>query len=44
MRWDGQRIGADADAGALTGLTLAGLVRSVRTPEFAGVTFHEVAA
>ena len=24
------------------GLTLAGLARSVRTPEFAGVTFHEV--
>lgn len=42
MRWDGQRL---QDAGdALPGLALAGLVRSVRTPEFAGVTFHEVAA
>lgn len=49
MRWDGQRVGGagdeatDAD-GALPGLALAGLVRSVRTPEFQGVTFHEVAA
>ncbi|WP_028046306.1 Rv2578c family radical SAM protein [Cellulomonas sp. URHE0023] len=40
MRWDGQKLAAD-DA-ALPGLALAGLVRSVRTPEFAGVTFHEV--
>ena len=31
------------DDGALPGLGLAGLVRSVRTPDFAGVTFHEVA-
>ncbi len=32
-----------ADAGALPGLEqLNGLVRSVTTPEFAGVTFHEV--
>jgi DNA repair photolyase len=48
VRWDGQRIAAeDADPaadGALPGLALAGLVRSVRTPEFQGVTFHEVAA
>ncbi|NUU17635.1 radical SAM protein [Cellulomonas humilata] len=41
MRWDGQKLGTD-DAEALPGLTLAGLQRSVRTPEFAGVTFHEV--
>lgn len=44
MRWDAQTIDA-ADAGALPGLdlrTLPGLVRSVRTPDFAGVTFHEV--
>lgn len=40
MRWDGQKLAAD-DA-ALPGLALSGLVRSVRTPEFAGVTFHEV--
>ena len=43
MRWDGQRI--DADEGCLPGLPrLSGLVRSVQTPEFAGVTFHEVLA
>ncbi|TWG86586.1 intein [Cellulosimicrobium cellulans J34] len=42
MRWDGQAIGADD--GALPGLERAGLVRSVRTPEFAGITFHEVTA
>ncbi|WP_344249947.1 intein-containing Rv2578c family radical SAM protein [Isoptericola hypogeus] len=45
MRWDGQAVGADD--GALPGLERAGLarlglVRSVKTPEFAGVTFHEV--
>jgi len=44
MRWDGQAIGADGD-GMLPGLTSnAGFVRSVTTPEFAGVTFHEVLA
>lgn len=46
MRWDGLVVGGvpgAADDGALPGLALAGLVRSVRTPEFAGVTFHEVA-
>ncbi|QAY69672.1 Rv2578c family radical SAM protein [Xylanimonas protaetiae] len=47
MRWDGQAI--TADDGALPGLDFAGLaqaglVRSVRTPEFAGITFHEVHA
>ncbi len=40
MRWDGQAL--DADDGALPGLERIGLVRSVRTPEFAGITFHEV--
>lgn len=40
MRWDGQTLGADD--GALPGLQRAGFVRSVRTPEFAGTTFHEV--
>ncbi|MEN5073833.1 intein-containing Rv2578c family radical SAM protein [Isoptericola cucumis] len=45
MRWDGQAIAADD--GALpglerSGLARLGLVRSVKTPEFAGVTFHEV--
>lgn len=42
MRWQGQQLGV-ADASALPGLEhLNGLVRSVTTPEFAGVTFHEV--
>ncbi|MGV9676715.1 Rv2578c family radical SAM protein [Nocardia sp. NPDC003482] len=40
MRWQGQTL--DADDGALPGLERAGFVRSVRTPEFEGVTFHEV--
>lgn len=47
MRWDGQRVGAasDPDRPALPGLPAdAGLVRTVRTPEFAGLTFHEVLA
>ena len=39
MRWSGQSV---ADSGGLIGL--AGLVRSVRTPEFAGMVFHEVLA
>lgn len=43
MRWDAQKPSANnSDITAL--LPLAGLVRSVRTPEFAGITFHEVAA
>ncbi|MEU4242788.1 hypothetical protein [Actinoplanes sp. NPDC026619] len=42
MRWAGQRIDALAP-GTLPGLgRLNNLVRSVRTPEFEGVTFHEV--
>lgn len=40
MRWQGQTL--DADDGALPGLERAGLVRSVQTPEFEGITFHEV--
>lgn len=40
MRWQGQ--GLDAPDGALPGLERAGLMRSVRTPEFDGITFHEV--
>ena len=44
MRWDGQDITED-DGAALPGLRqMAGLLRTVRTPEFAGITFHEVAA
>jgi DNA repair photolyase len=42
MRWQGQELGV-ADAAALPGLEqLNGLVRSVTTPEFADITFHEV--
>jgi DNA repair photolyase len=40
MRWDGQAI--SVDDGALPGLARIGLVRSVRTPQFEGITFHEV--
>jgi DNA repair photolyase len=40
MRWDAQSIGVDD--GALPGLERIGFVRSVRTPQFDGVTFHEV--
>jgi DNA repair photolyase len=40
MRWDGQGVGVDD--GALPGLQRIGFVRSVRTPEFDGITFHEV--
>jgi len=44
MRWSGQRVDR-ADSGTLPGLArLSGFVRSVRTPEFRGVTFHEVHA
>src|SRR6476619_2451763 len=40
MRWQGQAL--DADDGALPVLARAGLVRTVQTPEFEGMTFHEV--
>ena len=44
MRWSGQRADR-VDVGTLPGLArLTGFVRSVRTPEFRGVTFHEVLA
>ncbi|MFT4259395.1 Rv2578c family radical SAM protein [Microbacterium sp.] len=44
MRWQGQIVG-DTDASALPGLEdRSGMVRSVTTPEFAGMTFHEVLA
>jgi DNA repair photolyase len=44
MRWSGQELDA-LQVDALPGLArLNNLVRSVRTPEFAGVTFHEVLA
>src|SRR6195952_2332995 len=40
MRWDEQGVGVDD--GALPGLQRIGFVRSVRTPQFEGITFHEV--
>src|SRR4249919_553595 len=44
MRWEGLQIEA-ADAAALPGMArIGGLLRTVTTPEFAGVRFHEVAA
>lgn len=44
MRWDGQAITAER-SDMLPGLeSNSGFVRSVTTPEFAGVTFHEVLA
>ncbi|WP_404474634.1 Rv2578c family radical SAM protein [Microbacterium aerolatum] len=44
MRWQGQTL-EDTDAAALPGLeNRTGIVRSVSTPEFAGMTFHEVLA
>ncbi|MET0955263.1 MAG: radical SAM protein, partial [Cryobacterium sp.] len=44
MRWSGQELTTE-QTGALPGLArLNNLVRSVRTPEFAGITFHEVLA
>lgn len=44
MRWNGQELGAE-EPSALPGLgRLSSLVRSVSTPEFAGITFHEVLA
>lgn len=44
MRWQGQKLETDT-VDALPGLAkISNLIRSVQTPEFAGVTFHEVAA
>jgi DNA repair photolyase len=44
MRWQGQELKID-QADTLPGLAqLSNLVRSVQTPEFAGITFHEVLA
>lgn len=39
MRWEAQKLTEGAGPALLP---MKGLVRSVRTPEFAGVTFHEV--
>lgn len=44
MRWQGQALD-DTDTSALPGLeNRNGIVQSVTTPEFAGMTFHEVLA
>ncbi|NIK56609.1 Rv2578c family radical SAM protein [Kribbella shirazensis] len=44
MRWAGQQLDVETP-GTLPGLgSIAGLVRSVTTPEFQGITFHEVLA
>lgn len=47
MRWQGQAVD-DVDSAALPGLEsltgMPGLIRTVTTPEFAGMTFHEVMA
>lgn len=44
VRWSAQQLGVESTA-ALPGLAkLNNLVRSVQTPEFAGVTFHEILA
>ncbi len=40
VRWEGQGVGVDD--GALPGLQRIGFIRSVRTPQFDGITFHEV--
>ena len=40
MRWDGQLLGEQE----LPGLQLRGLLRTVTTPEFEGIRFHEVAS
>ncbi|WP_309072511.1 Rv2578c family radical SAM protein [Arthrobacter sp.] len=44
MRWDAQKTTAVGSETEQPLVPLAGLVRSVRTPEFAGITFHEVMA
>ncbi|MBM7775904.1 DNA repair photolyase [Actinokineospora baliensis] len=49
MRWERQRVEATGESAAQRGGEqvlpgMPGLVRSVRTPEFAGVVFHEVLA
>ncbi|MCV7289514.1 Rv2578c family radical SAM protein [Mycolicibacterium wolinskyi] len=40
VRWDRQAV--KVDDGALPGLQRVGFVRSVRSPQFEGITFHEV--
>ena len=44
MRWDGLSGDGDEQGELLAPGSIPGLVRSVTTPEFAGMTFHEVRA
>ena len=44
MRWNGQQVGEHGVGAAQTLPGLDGLLRTVRTPEFAGMVFHEVEA
>nr|WP_296152435.1 MULTISPECIES: intein-containing Rv2578c family radical SAM protein [unclassified Pseudonocardia] len=44
MRWSGQQVGDDGVGGDAALPGLRGLLRSVRTPDFAGTVFHEVEA
>jgi DNA repair photolyase len=44
MRWNGQQVGEHGVGAEQTLPGLDGLLRTVRTPEFAGVVFHEVEA
>jgi DNA repair photolyase len=43
MRWSGQELASEGTS-TLPGLKLGNLMRSVTTPEFAGIRFHEVVA
>ncbi|HET9890709.1 MAG TPA: radical SAM protein, partial [Mycobacterium sp.] len=45
MRWANQAFavnGTPVEDGALPGLQRIGFLRSVRSPQFDGITFHEV--
>ena len=44
MRWSGQQVLDDGVGAELALPGLRGLLRTVRVPEFAGMTFHEVEA
>ena len=44
VRWDAQQVLEDAVGASFALPGLRGLLRSVRTPEFAGTVFHEVEA
>ena len=44
MRWSAQQVLDDGVGSELALPGLRGLLRTVRVPEFAGVTFHEVEA